>query len=316
MNSDSHKIRFLPRDYVGRGFEYFFAAALEPVLNLDRNPSAAIERRRQLIGSDASKLLEEVERVKLPQGRGKPRASQVKAWATDLREIRNAWAHNHMAFSVDDAIRALDALERIIEALKDDDVAIANIREMRHDLIQAYASDLSRNGAFDGAALAELAERATTYDATRDPEDLAKRNLTGKLLPMARQGLLTQEELLFLLRSCTYDAQRIRDYSRLTIDIRDVSTLLEDWLLLANVRPKYRLACCLQYWGHEAKNAAILDVKPRTPQSEFTRRLLEAILEARVDAMIEDPQRSTDLDEGKRADLLRTVVGPLREEFS
>jgi hypothetical protein len=265
-------------------------------------------------------LLELEQRVKIPAATGKRNPTLIKAWATDLISIRDQLAHDNENFPVDDAIRALDLLERLIDLLSGDAGAVLSIRDMRHDLIQTYAASLSRNGSFSGRALAELAERMSTYHETRDPEDLAKRELTGRLLPMARQQILNEDEILFLLRSATYDAQRLRDYARLTIDFPGVSTLLADWLSLGSVRPKYRLACCLQFWSATVRREVVDDAEKaarvgKAADRSLAGRLLDAIEAGRVDQFIEDPEQSSDLNESQRADLLRTVVTPLREEF-
>lgn len=55
-----------------------------------------------------------------------------QSFASELRETRNRWAHNE-AFSSDDTIRALDTIERLLEAAGSTDSA-TDVRKLRTDL--------------------------------------------------------------------------------------------------------------------------------------------------------------------------------------
>ncbi|MDR1427361.1 MAG: DUF499 domain-containing protein, partial [Bifidobacteriaceae bacterium] len=67
-----------------------------------------------------------------------------QAWAQELRETRNLWAHgNTETFSSDDAYRALDTIERLLEAVNAPDSA-ADVRKLKADLQRTVFEDQTR----------------------------------------------------------------------------------------------------------------------------------------------------------------------------
>ena len=68
-----------------------------------------------------------------------------QAWASELRETRNRWAHGEK-FSSDDTARALDTIERLLRAVDAMDSA-DDIRKMREDLQRTVYEDRTRKQA-------------------------------------------------------------------------------------------------------------------------------------------------------------------------
>jgi hypothetical protein len=163
--------------------------------------------------------------------------------------------------------------------------------------------------------MSELSDRMALYAESKNPEDLAKSDLTGRLLLPARRKELTFDEMVFLLRSVTYDAQRISEYGRSTLNLGDVSQLLEDWFTARSVQPKYRLALCMQYWNPSLRNRSTAKLTENHASEALANELVRAIADSTVRELILDPTRATDLDEGRRADLVRHVAAPLAEEL-
>jgi hypothetical protein len=132
---------------------------------------------------------------------------------------------------------------------------------------------------------------------------------------MARTQMLTMDEMVFLLRSVTYDAQRIRDYARLTVDVGDVSELFDEWFVLANVQPKYRLALCIERWTPRMRTQSVRLLTARHQESALAASLAHAVTLGEVRDLIMNENRSFDLDGRRRTDLIRHVADPLEREF-
>lgn len=76
-------------------------------------------------------------------------------YASELRTIRNNWAHNN-AFNVEDTIRALDTMERLLTSVSAADQAAA-VRRMRHDVQRAqFDREAHREAARAAAATADM----------------------------------------------------------------------------------------------------------------------------------------------------------------
>lgn len=65
-----------------------------------------------------------------------------QSWATELRDVRNVWAHNG-SFTADDAYRALDTMERFLRAIGRPDEA-DEVRRSRIDLMQLSSAKEDR----------------------------------------------------------------------------------------------------------------------------------------------------------------------------
>ncbi|MBI3462535.1 MAG: ATP-binding protein [Planctomycetes bacterium] len=65
-----------------------------------------------------------------------------RSLVSELRTVRNQWAHNEQ-FSSNDAIRALDSMERLLNAVSAPEPA-AEIGQMRHDLMRVMFDDQRR----------------------------------------------------------------------------------------------------------------------------------------------------------------------------
>lgn len=83
-------------------------------------------------------------------------------FASELRDVRNAWAHNR-AFNPDDAYRALDTCERLLRAINEVQPA-AEVRRLRQDVQAAAREDEARR---DRAALGKLPDLASDLPAWR-----------------------------------------------------------------------------------------------------------------------------------------------------
>jgi len=68
-----------------------------------------------------------------------------QSFASELRETRNRWAHNE-PFSSDDTVRALDTIERLLEAAGSTDSA-ADVRKLRTDLQRTVYEEQTRKQA-------------------------------------------------------------------------------------------------------------------------------------------------------------------------
>ena len=66
-----------------------------------------------------------------------------QSFAQELREVRNAWAHNDQ-ISSDDTLRALDTMERLLHAVDANDSA-ADVRRLREGLQRTVASEQTRS---------------------------------------------------------------------------------------------------------------------------------------------------------------------------
>ena len=74
-------------------------------------------------------------------GHGFPLA--IRSLVFELAEVRNGWAHQE-AFSTDDTSRALDSMERVLEAFGDTDHR-KEIRDLRRDLVRQMFDEESRS---------------------------------------------------------------------------------------------------------------------------------------------------------------------------
>ena len=57
---------------------------------------------------------------------------------SELREVRNRWAHQHN-FEFDDAFRVLDSVDRLLTAVKADNVA--EVKHEKSDLLESHVAD-------------------------------------------------------------------------------------------------------------------------------------------------------------------------------
>src|SRR5437588_151221 len=64
-------------------------------------------------------------------------------YVSELREVRNKWAHQH-PFSTDDTYRALDTAERLLNAVSAAEQA-AEVRKMKQDLLRLSQEEQTRN---------------------------------------------------------------------------------------------------------------------------------------------------------------------------
>jgi len=64
-------------------------------------------------------------------------------YVSELREVRNKWAHQHL-FSTDDTYRALDTAERLLNAVSAAEQA-AEVRKMKQDLLRLSQEEQARN---------------------------------------------------------------------------------------------------------------------------------------------------------------------------
>ena len=69
----------------------------------------------------------------------------VRSWVFEIADVRNSWAHQDkkLARSSDDALRALDTMERLLEAFGNSDQR-GQIRTMRRDLMRQVFEEESR----------------------------------------------------------------------------------------------------------------------------------------------------------------------------
>jgi len=66
-----------------------------------------------------------------------------RSYVSELREVRNKWAHQH-PFSTDDTYRALDTAERLLNAVSAAEPA-AEVRKMKQDLLRLSQEEQARN---------------------------------------------------------------------------------------------------------------------------------------------------------------------------
>lgn len=133
------------RERVGRGFEHL-ATGLEPFVDQLMNASAhgrqgdwlaSLASRDsarhgsalRLTKSDPAVLLRVLAEERSVFGQRLSRAEQ--AMASELRDVRNRWAHNE-AFNPDDTYRALDSMERLLTAAGAAELA-DDVRRLRLD---------------------------------------------------------------------------------------------------------------------------------------------------------------------------------------
>jgi hypothetical protein len=133
------------RDRIGRGFETL-ASGLAPFVDryMQASPEAGpdwFDRFFRREGRPASKsdpyvvlkaMTDYWEVFQRELGRS------ARNWANELLETRNAWAHNN-TFSVDDTYRALDTMERLLDAIAAGPEA-ADIRRAKEGLVTHHTA--------------------------------------------------------------------------------------------------------------------------------------------------------------------------------
>lgn len=74
-----------------------------------------------------------------------------RSYVFEARDIRNDWAHHNSTFSSDDAIRALDTIQRVLQATNAGDEAI-EVDRMRQDLLRVKFEEQTRSARRKAAA--------------------------------------------------------------------------------------------------------------------------------------------------------------------
>lgn len=97
-----------------------------------------------------------------------------KSYASELRDARNAWAHN-AAFSEDDAYRALDTAERLLSAINGADAA-DEIRKLRLDLRRVSADRQDKRTLKSAAVNPASADLKPWREVLRPHDDVATGN--------------------------------------------------------------------------------------------------------------------------------------------
>lgn len=143
------------RDRVGKAFEYLSEGLVDPVnkvmtkvFRMQNWPDAWAHYDQQNRGGSLHEMSKDDVQVQLraitEYGRdfnGTLSRSQ-QAYASELRETRNRWAHMQ-AFSSDDTIRALSTIEYLLNAVNAPDSA-ADVRKLRDDLQRTVYEDHTR----------------------------------------------------------------------------------------------------------------------------------------------------------------------------
>jgi len=99
-----------------------------------------------------------------------------QGFASELRETRNRWAHNEQ-FSSDDAIRALDTIERLLHAVDAMDSA-ADVRKLRVDLQRTVFEEQNRRKT-KRVALDPSSGLKPWRDVIRPHDDVARGEFTA-----------------------------------------------------------------------------------------------------------------------------------------
>ncbi|MDR1512415.1 MAG: DUF499 domain-containing protein [Propionibacteriaceae bacterium] len=101
-----------------------------------------------------------------------------QAFASELRQTRNDWAHNE-PFSADDAARALDTMERLLVAVSAPDSA-ADVHKLRADLQRRVYEDSSRHKSKTASVRLEPGGGLRPWrEIARPHEDVAKGEFTA-----------------------------------------------------------------------------------------------------------------------------------------
>lgn len=95
-----------------------------------------------------------------------------QAYASELRETRNQWAHGE-SFSSDDAVRALDTMERLLRAADAADSA-DDVRSLRQQLQQRVVSEQQRNQRRHPPTAARVSDLPAWRELIRPHEDVAR----------------------------------------------------------------------------------------------------------------------------------------------
>ena len=143
------------RDRVGKAFDLLSEGLLDPVDDVmartygtrDWTVSWAEEDARKFGNAPRTMTKEDVQvqlRAITEKGRifSELLSRPQQSFASELREARNLWAHG-AAFSSDDALRALDTIERLLRAVDAPDSA-ADVRKLRMDLQRTVFEDQTR----------------------------------------------------------------------------------------------------------------------------------------------------------------------------
>lgn len=143
------------RDRVTKAFELLSEGLLDVVDEVMTSvfkssdwPDLWAERDAQKFGAPKRKLTKHDPQVQLRAitefGKefNKVLSIAQRAFATELRDTRNAWAHNE-PISSDDAIRALDTAERLLSAVGSVD-STEDVRKLRLDLQRTVFEDQTR----------------------------------------------------------------------------------------------------------------------------------------------------------------------------
>ena len=146
------------RERVGRAFDYLSEglmdvvdAVMSRVYSSSNWPVEMARKDAQRYGGSERILTKEDVQVQLRAITEEGRAFKEilsrsqQAWASELRETRNKWAHGEK-FSYDDTVRALDTIERLLRAV-DAPHSAADVRKMREDLQRTIYEDRTRKQA-------------------------------------------------------------------------------------------------------------------------------------------------------------------------
>ena len=73
---------------------------------------------------------------------GKKLGSSERTLVSELRTVRNDWAHQK-SFSTDDAYRALDSIQRLLSAISAEQAQ--EVDRMKHELLRVRFDEQARN---------------------------------------------------------------------------------------------------------------------------------------------------------------------------
>lgn len=149
------------RDRVGKAFEYLSEGLVDPVNEVMTKvfhtrdwPDAWSHHDQQNRGGNLYEMSKKDVQVQLraitEYGRdfNDTLSRPQQAYASELRETRNRWAHMQ-AFSSDDTIRALSTIEYLLNAVNAPDSA-ADVRKLRDDLQRTVYEDRSSSSGCNG----------------------------------------------------------------------------------------------------------------------------------------------------------------------
>jgi hypothetical protein len=170
----------------------------------------------------------------------------------------------------------------VIGALSDDPIAILNI-----DLRRGFEH----------------------WDATgRTHHHIAPQDLRRRAVFAARSGWEPDSDTLeFLIFSSSYDGEMLPAFAVVARAFGQpigVATAKTWFRATGLIRPRYRLAMAAAHFDDTHRTMMVGQVLAIPGLSDVRRNLAESILDRNVQQFIEDPQKSIDLDDSKRRDLL------------